>query len=222
MHNIFKISALGLVCLYFSSLAYGGAIYKYEDSDGTIHFTDTPPEKERFSEYKTKQVFVLQHKETPSSSARFYNMAARGRISPLIQNISQKHEMDPFLIEAIVKAESDYDAMAISRKGARGLMQIMPGTGLDLGLLNPFDPSENLDAGIRHFKKLIIKYANNIDLALAAYNAGEMSVQKYNGVPPYPETLDYIQKIKKYYSQFSQGSATSSIHSDISKPVPYL
>ena len=101
-------------------------------------------------------------------------------------------------------------------------MQIMPLTGQDLGLQNPFDAKENLDAGIRHLKKLMSKYENNIDLALAAYNAGEMSVAKYNGVPPYPETLDYIQKIKKYYSQFSLQSNNSTSQSDATKPVPYL
>lgn len=222
MHKLIKICALTSFCFGFLSQAVAGPIYKYEDSEGTLHFTDTPPEKSHFSEYKTKQVFVLQHTPPPSSSARYYDLAAQGRISPLIQNISQKHDVDPYLIEAIVKAESDYDAMAISKKGAQGLMQLMPGTGVELGLSNPFDPTENLDAGVRHFKRLITKYSNNIDLALAAYNAGEMSVQKYNGVPPYPETLDYIQKIKKYYSQFSQSSITPSIHSDIVKPVPYL
>lgn len=196
-------------------------IYRYENEDGNIVFTDTPPDQGKFQEYKPKAVFVLSHKP-PTRHARYYNMATKGQISPIIQNLAQIHEMDPFLVEAVVKAESDYDPMAISRTGAQGLMQIMPMTGMDLGLQNPFDPKENLDAGIRHLKKLMSKYESNLDLALAAYNAGEMAVSKYKGVPPYPETVDYIQKIKKYYSQFSLQSNNSLKQNDVPKPVPYL
>jgi len=196
-------------------------IYRYENEDGKMVYTDTPPDQSSFEEYKPKALFVMTHKP-PTVHARYYNMAAKGKISPLIQNLAQQHEMDPHLVEAVVKAESDYDPFALSKKGAQGLMQIMPMTGIDLGLQNPFDPQQNLDAGIRHLKKLMTKYENNVDLALAAYNAGEMSVKKYKGVPPYPETLDYIQKIKKYYSQFSTQSTTSLKQNDITKPVPYL
>lgn len=196
-------------------------IYKYQDEEGKTVFTDTPPDRAAFKVYKPKALFVMEHKAA-TIHARFYNLAARGAISPMIQNLAQQHEMDPYLVEAVVKAESDYDPLAISKTGAQGLMQIMPLTGQDLGLQNPFDAKENLDAGIRHLKKLMSKYENNIDLALAAYNAGEMSVAKYNGVPPYPETLDYIQKIKKYYSQFSLQSNNSTSQSDATKPVPYL
>ena len=210
-----------VLILTTTSVAWADPIYKYENDEGKIVFTDTPPDQAEFKEYKPKALFVMSHKP-PTVHARYYDMAARGRISPLIQNLAQQHEMDPFLVEAVVKAESDYDPMAISRAGAQGLMQIMPMTGMDLGLENPFDPKENLDAGIRHLKKLMAKYSNNLDLALAAYNAGEMSVQKYKGVPPYPETLDYIQKIKKYYSQFSVQSTNSFKQSDVQKPVPYL
>lgn len=217
MQTLSKIVLL----LMISSLAFAEAIYQYEDKDGTVHFTDTPPDEFAVREYKPKALFVVTHKP-PTRHARYYNMAAKGQISPMIQNLAQHHEMDPFLVEAVVKAESDYDPMAISRVGAQGLMQIMPRTALDLGLENPFDPKENLDAGIRHLKKLMFKYENNLDLALAAYNAGEMSVAKYKGVPPYPETIDYIQKIKKYYSQFSLQSSTSLKPSDAAKPVPYL
>lgn len=221
MHIIIKFSTFTALLLFLNVSAYADQIYKYEDSQGNLHFTDTPPDRTVVQTYKPKAIFVLSHKPA-INHARYYNMALRGQISPMIQNMSQKHEMDPFLIEAIVKAESDYDSTALSLKGAQGLMQIMPGTAMDLGLKNPFDPQENLDAGIRHFKKLFTKYSSNLDLALAAYNAGEMSVQKYNGVPPYPETIDYIQKIKKYYSQFSTQSNNSSKQSDFPKPVPYL
>lgn len=204
-----------------TSVVMADPIYRYEDEGGRIVYTDTPPDQGTFQEYKPKAVFVMNHKP-PTVHARYYNLAAKGRISPLIQNLAQHHEMDPYLVEAVVKAESDYDPLAISRAGAQGLMQIMPLTGADLGLQNPFDAKENLDAGIRHLKKLMYKYSNNLDLALAAYNAGEMSVKKYNGVPPYPETIDYIQKIKKYYSQFSLQSSNSLKQSDVQKPVPYL
>ena len=218
MQTLRRISLI-LICLTQVSVA--DPIYKYEDEDGKIVFTDTPPDRAQFTEYKPKPVFILSHKP-PTVHARYYNLAAKGKISPMIQSLAQKHEMDPYLVEAVVKAESDYDPMAISRVGAQGLMQIMPKTGLGLGLQNPFDPQENLDAGIRHLKNLMGKYSNNMDLALAAYNAGEMSIAKYKGVPPYPETLDYIQKIKKYYSQFLLQSSNSSKQSDAAKPVPYL
>ncbi|MCC7459969.1 MAG: lytic transglycosylase domain-containing protein [Proteobacteria bacterium] len=217
MQTFIQIVLLVLV----SPLAIAEPIYQYEDKDGTIHFTDTPPDEHAVREYKPKALFVVTHKPA-TRHARFYNMASKGMIAPIIQNLAQYHEMDPFLVEAVVKAESDYDPMAISRVGAQGLMQIMPMTAMDLGLKNPFDPKENLDAGIRHLKKLMAKYESNLDLALAAYNAGEMAVSKYKGVPPYPETIDYIQKIKKYYSQFSTQSTSSLKQNDVAKPVPYL
>ena len=217
MQTFFQIVLL----LFITPLGMADPIYQYEDKDGTVHFTDTPPDEYQVKEYKPKALFVVHHKPA-TRHARFYNMAVKGQITPIIQNLAQHHEMDPFLVEAVVKAESDYDPMAISRVGAQGLMQIMPMTALDLGLQNPFDPKENLDAGIRHLKKLMTKYESNLDLALAAYNAGEMAVSKYKGVPPYPETLDYIQKIKKYYSQFSTQSNTSLKQGDAPKPVPYL
>lgn len=111
----------------------------------------------------------------------------------LIDNLSAVHGVDPFLVRALVQVESAFHARARSRKGARGLMQVMPATGRQYGARNLYDPRTNLDAGIRHLKSLLQKF--ELSVALAAYNAGEGAVHRFGGMPPYRETRSYVSKI---------------------------
>lgn len=160
-------------------------IYFYEDESGGLHFTDTPEDSERFRPF----VFfrdLVQHMDA-------------GTIAGQIQLYSQRYGVDKDLIEAVVRAESNFDVQAVSRAGARGLMQIMPETGRELGLDNPFDPQKNLEAGIRYLAILLNRFGD-ISLALAAYNAGPGNVKKYGGIPPFTQTRSYIDKVLRYYN----------------------
>jgi hypothetical protein len=112
-----------------------------------------------------------------------------------IQTLTQKHDLREDLVIAVAKAESSFNPFAVSRKGAVGLMQLMKDTALQYGVFNRYNANENLEAGVKHLKYLYQKYRNNIPLTLAAYNAGEESVSKYNGIPPYPETKQYIRRV---------------------------
>jgi soluble lytic murein transglycosylase-like protein len=109
--------------------------------------------------------------------------------------------LDADLLRAVVQAESNFNPNAISRKGAVGLMQLMPETAQGMGVSDPFHPTENLEAGARHLRRLMDKYNGKLALALSAYNAGEKAVDRYKGIPPFPETRDYVKKVLKAYGK---------------------
>lgn len=118
----------------------------------------------------------------------------------LVQIFCDKHGVDPKLVHSIIAAESDYDPGAVSSKGAVGLMQLMPQTATDYGVRNAFDPEENIEAGVRYLKDLSKTYEDDLDQVLAAYNAGPEALKKYSGIPPYPETIRYIRKVKSLFA----------------------
>ncbi len=118
----------------------------------------------------------------------------------LIRDISQKYGVDSDLVFSVIAAESNFNAKAVSRRGARGLMQLLPSTAARLGVRDVFDPKENVDAGTRFLRDLLKQYRGDLPLTLAAYNAGPAAVQKYGRVPPYNETMAYIRAIRKTYA----------------------
>ena len=120
----------------------------------------------------------------------------------LIKEVSQESGVEFILIKAIIKAESDFDNMAISRKGARGLMQLMPDTAGAMGVDDPHNPNENIIAGVRYISQLLSRFNNDKTLALAAYNAGPEIVNAYKGVPPFLETRNFIRKVLRYYKEY--------------------
>jgi soluble lytic murein transglycosylase-like protein len=122
----------------------------------------------------------------------------------IILKAAHRHEVDPALVQAIIMAESGYNPKAISKSGAKGLMQLMPGTAKALGIKDIFDPEHNIEGGVRYFKKLVDKFDGDVKLALAAYNAGTRKVKKYKGVPPFKATRFYIKKVLRYYKYFKE------------------
>jgi soluble lytic murein transglycosylase-like protein len=117
----------------------------------------------------------------------------------IIRRIAQKYDVDPELVHSIIRAESNYDSQAVSPKGAVGLMQLMPETAKELGIEDPYDPTQNIEGGVKLLKNLRAEYGQKHDLVLAAYNAGQDAVEKHNGIPPYPETITYIKRVKSYW-----------------------
>lgn len=133
------------------------------------------------------------------SSTSGSSSASSGDFKQIIQSASQKYGVDVKLVEAVIKAESNFNPSAVSSAGAEGLMQLMPGTAQDLGVSNSLDPEQNVDGGVKLLRSLLNSYDGNVSLALAAYNAGPGAVNKYGGIPPYKETQSYVKKILANY-----------------------
>lgn len=168
-------------------------IYSYVDSEGIIHFTNVPT-------FSTDDYHVYL-KETPPKRAAG---SSSNRYDHLIRQASQTSGIPFYLLKAIIKAESDFNPRAVSRAGAMGLMQIMPANVEELQVKNPFDPRENIMAGSFFFKTLFKRFNGQLPLALAAYNAGPGMVDRYQNIPPFRETEDYVKKVMEYYNAFQQ------------------
>jgi soluble lytic murein transglycosylase-like protein len=168
-------------------------IYKYEDAEGIVHLTNVPTEAGIKYVLVMREKRVLFDKKLSSDISRYDNFIAKA---------SQKHNVDSALIKAVIKTESNFNHMAVSRKGAQGLMQLMPATAASLQVYDSFHPENNIDGGVRYLRYLINSFNGNIPLVLAAYNAGENAVIRYGGVPPYRETQTYIQKCMAYLEKY--------------------
>ncbi|MBU0973630.1 MAG: lytic transglycosylase domain-containing protein [Proteobacteria bacterium] len=164
-------------------------IYKYIDSEGVLHYTNTP----------TSSAYVLYIRE-PSAEANTGPLS--GAYTPIIQKAQEKYGIEFSLIKAVIHAESGFDSRAVSRKGAKGLMQIMPENYKALSVSDPFDPSQNIMGGTRYLKQLLNRYGDKLALALAAYNAGPEAVDRYGQIPPFEETQNYVQKVMRLYSRY--------------------
>ena len=127
-----------------------------------------------------------------------------GLFHPIIHEVASRHEVDPALVKAIIMAESSYNPKAISKRGAKGLMQLMPLTAKSLGVKDIFDPEHNINAGVGYFKKLLNQFGGDVKLALAAYNAGSKKVRQYKGVPPFKSTKIYIKKVYEYHERYKE------------------
>lgn len=179
---------LGLVFIGEADLSRAD-IYRYVDPSGVIHFTNVPTNK-RFT------IFIREH-DGAVATENFY------RFDRIILRAADKYDVEFELIKAIIKVESDFNSLAVSSKGAMGLMQLMPGTAKELRVRHSFDPEENIDAGTRYFKSLLGYFKDNLSLALAAYNAGKDTVIKNNKrIPPYKETKEYVKKVLRYFSTY--------------------
>jgi soluble lytic murein transglycosylase-like protein len=168
-------------------------IYKYEDAQGVIHLTNVPTES------GVKYILIMREKRILLDRKLGDNMS---QYDDLIIKASEKHKIEPALIKAIIKAESNFNHRAVSPKGARGLMQLMPATASSLQVQDSFHPENNIEGGVRYLRYLLNYFNGNLPLALAAYNAGENAVIRHRGVPPYRETQVYIQRVLSYLDKF--------------------
>ena len=132
---------------------------------------------------------------------------------PLPIKAANRHKVDPAMVMAIIMAESSYNPKAISKKGAQGLMQLMPTTARSLGVKDSFNPEHNINAGVRYYKKLLNQFDGDVKLALAAYNAGSRKVREHRGIPPYGATKFYVKKVIKYYKYYKTLIDSSRLYS---------
>jgi soluble lytic murein transglycosylase len=156
------------------------------DGDGVLHLTNVPTDPRYRGQPGTTGIASVRIPPPDRSASRY---AAE------IQEISGRYGVSAALVEAVVRTESGFDPAAVSAKGAGGLMQLMPGTAQALGVVDRFDPRDNIIGGVRHLRYLLDRYQGSLSLALAAYNAGEGVVDTYRGVPPYPETQQYVRQV---------------------------
>ena len=189
------ISKTRFLSILFLSWAMGGTllvyvpaqadIYRYVDRNGIVHFTNVP----------TVPGYSIYIHETP----RTYRV--NSLYDRYISAAARKHGISSSLIKAVIKAESDFNPRAVSKKGACGLMQLMPETAKDLGVVDLFDPKENIFGGARYLKKMLTQF-QELPLALAAYNAGPGKVKSRNGMPRIPETRTFVRRVMRYLEHY--------------------
>jgi len=194
--SLFWLAALALTLLLPSQTL--ADIYKYVDEEGVIHFTNVP----------TDGKFKLFYREKPVHFQSELGLQLE-KYDHLIFKASEKYNVNYNLIKAVIKAESNFNPQAVSRAGARGLMQLMPKTAYAYQVQDSFEPESNIEAGVRYLRYLLNLFQGNLHLALAGYNAGENAVIKNKGIPPYPETRTYVQRVLRFYQEYGKETKTS-------------
>lgn len=181
-----------ILCIFLSLFPYCGhaAVYGYIDQSGTYHFTNMVPVGKKFRVIISDRINSIVVKYIDNKS-----------YDNIIMQHATTHGIDPLLVKAVMKTESNFNPRALSHKGAQGLMQLMPDTARFMNVRDPFDPEDNIKGGTRYLKYLDGIFAGNTELILAAYNAGPGRVIEYKmNVPPYEETKTYVQRVTSYYN----------------------
>lgn len=197
--------------LFCCPLAANADIYQYTDKSGVLHFTNVNGGGKNHKRVRTEPErgnAPASPRAKSSSSASLSSSNVPSAYMDIIDSACNRHGVDPSLVHAIVKVESDFNPYALSRKGAMGLMQLMPQTAVEMNVKNSFNPVENIDGGVRYLRYLIDRYEGNLSLALAAYNSGETAVKRWGTIPPFKETQNYVQRILKIYNGGGKGYVT--------------
>ena len=184
---------VGLLFVLFIAPAYAD-IYKYVDDNGVVCYTDMPFGKKADKIHKEKKTDAPLQNQTPGRNSK-----DSGDFHSIVHEKASTYDIDPSLIKAVIKTESNWNCRAVSKKGAMGLMQLMPSTATDMNVRNPFDPEENIEGGTKYLKYLIERFNGDLTLALAAYNAGPKTVEKFGYVPPITETKQYVNRVLSLY-----------------------
>jgi soluble lytic murein transglycosylase len=165
-------------------------VFVYKDANGVLTFTNVP------NHTGYRRVLRDGNGSTPASST------GSSVYEEVIRTIATRHSMDADLVRAVIRAESDFNSNARSHKGAMGLMQLMPETARLHNVVDAYDPVDNVEGGVRHLKMLLERYQGNVQLSLAAYNAGSGAVEKHGGVPPFAETREYVRRVLRFYDNY--------------------
>lgn len=185
--------------LLLTALPARADVYQYIEANGTISLTNVPNDP--------------RYRRIVSELPRSRTLISVADLAPVIARHSRAHRLHPALIRAVIKTESDFDPLAVSRAGAIGLMQLMPQTAVRLEVRDSYNPDENIGGGTKYLRQLLDRFDGNLPLALAAYNAGEHAVERYQGLPPIAETRQYVKKVLRYYRTFLMNDRLSSSRS---------
>lgn len=208
-----SLLVLGIAALVATGAHAAEGVYTFRDRGGTLHFTNVPSDS-RFKAMPPQAVRPIRISYSgriggsPSRSGRALARADRLWTEPpadlgkLIDQTARRYGVETALVHAIVRAESDFDHLAVSSAGAQGLMQLMPGTAQEVGVRDAFHPRENLEGGVYYLSQLLDRFNGNTQLAVAGYNAGPGAVERFGGVPPYAETVEYLERVFRFRQEY--------------------
>ncbi len=206
--QIFMLLFMGVLNLQASGLQ--AAMFQHRNTDGSISFSDTPMVNGRLERRRYQNDYGRPTATASCTGLNRHQLDERGELwRPDIERIAKLHGLEPPLLLAVARAESCFDVYAESAVGAQGLLQLMPTTARELGVSNSFDPLQNLDGGARYLAQMLKRFNQDQTLALAAYNAGPGNVDRYKGVPPFPETRKYIERVSNHIRRYTDRHSSS-------------
>jgi soluble lytic murein transglycosylase-like protein len=200
----------------------GAQITKVVDNSGRSFFVNAEPSLSvKLNAAKPRNVIYLSAEASLTGRAHPWSSVDRDGAEKIVREAAERHHVDPALVRAVIEAESNWNPRAYSHKGAGGLMQLIPTTAQRFGAYDVFNPQQNVDAGVKYLRTLLERYNGNLDLALAAYNAGEGAVERAHGIPAYRETRNYVQRVQEAYFRPGSGrlvdafTNSHAIHRDV-------
>jgi len=195
MLRLISVSVFLLLAVFFSAAPAFSDVYVYKDRQGVLTFTNVPA-------HTGYRRVIRESNGQVSVAGGSGNLGSPSNYEELIRSASDRYSIDADLVKAVIKVESDFNSTARSNKGAMGLMQLMPDTARLHNVMDVFDPIDNIEGGVRHLKLLLQRYQGDVQLSLAAYNAGMKAVEKHGGIPPFTETREYVRRVLSYYQSY--------------------